>query len=162
LDWRLAAAILVWIVAFGFMARYYVPRMRKASASAAEHASALTGRIVDSFSNIQTLKLFGTAEGNDAFTRTGFDNYIAAVRRLARVLVGVRSAMAMLSGVMIAAIGAPCIQLWTEGVITVGGVALTMGLALRLYTNLGRLMNQLNGLMRNFGVAQNSAELVGK
>jgi len=162
LDWRLAAVILVWIVAFAFMARYYVPRMRRASAAAAENASALSGRIVDSYSNIQTLKLFGTTEGDDAFTRTGFDNYIAAVRRLARVLVGVRSAMAMLSGVMIAAIAALCVELWTEGVITVGGVALTMGLALRLYTNLGRLMNQLNGLMRNFGVAQNSAELVGK
>jgi len=162
LDWRLAAVILVWIVAFALMARYYVPRMRRASAAAAENASALSGRIVDSYSNIQTLKLFGTTEGDDAFTRTGFDNYISAVRRLARVLVGVRSAMAMLSGVMIAAIAALCVELWTEGVITVGGVALTMGLALRLYTNLGRLMNQLNGLMRNFGVAQNSAELVGK
>jgi len=162
LDWRLAAAIVLWIIVFAFMARHYVPRMRRASAAAAENASALTGRIVDSYANIQTLKLFGTAETDDAFVRAGFNQYIEAVRRLARVLVGVRTSMAMLSGIMIAGIGALCVYLWTEDVITVGGVAVTMGLILRLYNLLGRMMNQLNGLMRNFGTAQNSAELVGR
>lgn len=162
LDWRLGLAIVAWIVLFAILARHYVPRMRGASAAAAESASQLTGRIVDSFANIQTLKLFGTAEGNDAFVRAGYDSFIGAVRRLARVLVGVRTSMAMLSGVMIAGIGVLCIHLWTEGIITVGGVALTMGLVLRLYNLLGRMMNQLNGLMRNFGTAQNSAELIGR
>ena len=162
LDWRLALAIAVWIVIFSFMARHYVPRMRRASAAAAENASALTGRIVDSYANIQTLKLFGTAKEDDAFVRSGFDLLIEAMRRLARVLVGVRTSMAMLSGIMIAGIGALCIELWSENIITVGGIAVTMGLILRLYNLLGRMMNQLNGLMRNFGTAQNSAELVGK
>ncbi len=162
LDWRLGVAIVAWIVVFAFLARHYVPRMRRASAAAAESGSQLTGRIVDSYANIQTLKLFGTAEQDDAFVRSGFDHFIEAVRRLARVLVGVRTAMAMLSGVVIAGIAALCVELWIEGIITVGGVALTMGLVLRLYNLLGRMMNQLNGLMRNFGTAQNSAELVGK
>jgi len=162
LDWRLGLAIVVWVAIFAVMARHYVPRMRRASAAAAESASQLTGRIVDSYANIQTLKLFGTAEGDDAFVRQGYDSFIETVRRLARVLVGVRTSMAMLSGLMIAGIGALCVYLWADGIITVGGVALTMGLILRLYNLLGRMMNQLNGLMRNFGTAQNSAELVGK
>ena len=162
LDWRLGIAIVVWIIAFSALAYHYVPRMRRASAAAAESASQLTGRIVDSYANIQTLKLFGTAQGDDAFVRSGYDAFIETIRRLARVLVGVRTSMAMLSGVMIAGIGTLCVHLWTEGIITVGGVALTMGLVLRLYNLLGRMMNQLNGLMRNFGTAQNSAELVGR
>ena len=162
LDWRLAATVIVWIIIFGFMARYYVPRMRKRSAASAEAASQLTGRIVDSFGNIQTLKLFGTSQGDDDFVRAGFDNYIAAIRRLARILVSVRSAMAMLSGVMIAGIAALSVHLWTQGVVTVGGVAFTMGLILRLYNLLGRMMTQLNGLMRNYGTAQNSAEIIAR
>jgi ATP-binding cassette subfamily B multidrug efflux pump len=162
LDWRLPVAILIWIAILSLLARRYVARMRRASAAAAESASALTGRIVDSYANIQTLKLFGTAETDDAFVKAGFDQYIAALRRLTRTLVGVRTSMAMLSGLMIAGIAALCVYLWVSGVITVGGVAVTMGLILRLYNLLGRMMNQLNGLMRNFGTAQNSAELVGK
>jgi len=162
LDWRLGAAVMLWVVLFSILARFYVPRMRKFSAAAAEQASALTGRIVDSFSNIQTLKLFGTVEADDKFVRSGFNSFLAAMTKLARTLVGVRSSMGMLSGIAIAGIAALSVHLWTEGLITVGGVAFTTGLVLRLYNLLGRLMNQLNGLMRNYGTAQNSAELIAR
>jgi ATP-binding cassette subfamily B multidrug efflux pump len=162
LDWRLSVAVIGWVVTFAVLARYYVPRMRKFSAAAAEQASSLTGRIVDSFSNIQTLKLFGTRDGDDRFVRTGFDRWLTAMTNLARTLVGVRSAMGMLSGVAIAGVAALSLHLWTEGLITVGAVAFTTGLILRLYNLLGRLMNQLNGLMRNYGTAQNSAELIAR
>ncbi|WP_423068742.1 ABC transporter ATP-binding protein [Devosia sp. CN2-171] len=162
LDWRLAVAMIVWIGVFAILARHFVPRMRGLAAAAAEQGSSLTGKIVDSFSNIQMLKLFGTAEGDDRFVRKGFDDYLSAMRKLARTLVGVRSTMAMLSGLALAGITALAVHLWTEGVITVGGVALTTGVVLRLYAMLGRLMNQLNGMMRNYGTAQNSAEIISK
>jgi len=162
LDWRLGAAVALWIIAFSALAWYYVPRMRKRSATAAETASALTGRIVDSFSNIQTLKLFGSSDEDDRFVRRGYDTFLASMTTLARTLVGVRSAMGMLSGIAIAGIGALSVHLWTQGLISVGGVAFTLGLVLRLYNLLGRMMNQLNGLMRNYGTAQNSAELIAR
>jgi len=162
LDWRLSLAVLVWIAIFALMARYYVPRMRKRSTAGAEAAAALTGRIVDSFSNIQTLKLFGTADEDDRFVRRGFDKFIVAMTELARTLVSVRSAMGMLSGIMIAGIAALSLHLWTENLVSVGAVAFTMGLVLRLYNLLGRFMNQLNGLMRNAGTAQNSAQLIAR
>lgn len=162
LDWRLGGAVALWIVAFSGLAWYYVPRMRQRSAAAAEAASALTGRIVDSFSNIQTLKLFGSADEDDRFVRRGFDKFLGSMTTLARTLVGVRSAMGMLSGIAIAGIGALSVHLWTQGLISVGGVAFTLGLVLRLYNLLGRMMNQLNGLMRNYGTAQNSAELIAR
>jgi len=162
LDWRLGAAVALWIVAFSGLAWYYVPRMRKRSAAAAEAASALTGRVVDSFSNIQTLKLFGSSEADDRFVRRGYDSFLDTMTTLARTLVGVRSAMGMLSGVAIAGIAALSLHLWTQGLISVGGVAFTLGLVLRLYNLLGRMMNQLNGLMRNYGTAQNSAELIAR
>lgn len=162
LDWRLGAAVALWIVAFSGLAWYFVPRMRQRSTVAAEAASALTGRVVDSFSNIQTLKLFGSSDEDDRFVRRGYDTFMVAMTTLARTLVGVRSAMGMLSGIAIAGIGALSIHLWTEGLISVGGVAFTLGLVLRLYNLLGRMMNQLNGLMRNYGTAQNSAELIAR
>lgn len=162
LDWRLGAAVALWIVAFSGLAWYFVPRMRQRSTVAAEAASALTGRVVDSFSNIQTLKLFGSSDEDDRFVRRGYDTFMGAMTTLARTLVGVRSAMGMLSGIAIAGIGTLSIHLWTEGLISVGGVAFTLGLVLRLYNLLGRMMNQLNGLMRNYGTAQNSAELIAR
>ncbi|HTM79413.1 MAG TPA: ABC transporter transmembrane domain-containing protein, partial [Devosia sp.] len=76
LDWRLAAAVIAWIVVFAGLARYYVPRMRKRATATAEAASALTGRIVDSHSNIQTLKLFGSADEDDRFVKRGFSSFL--------------------------------------------------------------------------------------
>ncbi len=56
LDWRLAAAVIAWIVAFGLIARHYLPRIRKNAEASAEAGSLINGRIVDSYSNIQTIK----------------------------------------------------------------------------------------------------------
>jgi ATP-binding cassette subfamily B multidrug efflux pump len=162
LDWRLAALVLVWIALFSVLARHYVPRMRRYSAATAENASALNGRIVDSYSNVMTLKLFGNADTDDRYVRSGFDRFLDSMRMMTRTVTSVRASMALLSGIMIAAIAALSVHLWTVDAITVGGVAFTLGLLLRLNMLLGRMMGQLNSLMRNFGVAQNAAELISQ
>jgi len=77
-------------------------------------------------------------------------------------LTGVRAALAILSGVMITMIAVVSIDLWFAGAITAGGVAFTLGLVLRLNMLLGRMMTQLNSIMRNIGTIQNSAEMISK
>src|SRR5690606_33204520 len=59
LDWRLGAVVLAWLCVFAVLARYFVPRIREQSRQSAEAASMISGRMVDAYSNIQTLKLFG-------------------------------------------------------------------------------------------------------
>ena len=161
LDWRLAALVVIWIVAFGFLANYYLPAIRKHAEATAEAGSMINGRIVDSYSNVQTLKLFA-ADGDDRYIRSGFDIYLNALRPFTRRLTGVRLALTALSGVMITAIAWYSIHLWIEGAITVGAVAFTLSLVLRLNMLLGRLMMQLNGILRNLGVLENSKALISQ
>ncbi|MDP2734349.1 MAG: ABC transporter ATP-binding protein [Hoeflea sp.] len=162
LDWRLSALVLVWIAAFGLLARFFVPRIRRHAKASAEASAMLTGRITDSYSNIQTLKLYAREADNDRYIRDGFDQFMAAIIPFTRHLTGVRASLAALSGVMIAAIAGFSINLWLTGAISVGSVAFTLSLVLRLNMLLGRMMTQLNGLMRNLGTVQNSAELVAR
>ncbi len=162
LDWRLAALVAVWIVAFGALARYFVPRIRIHSRDTAEAGSMLNGRVVDAYSNIQTLKLFGRSEDHDAFILSGFHTFQKTVTRFARFITGVRSSLALLSGIMISTFGALCVDLYLAGHISAGGVAFSLGLVLRLNFLLGRLMTQLNSIMRSLGSIQNSAELISK
>lgn len=162
LDWRLAGIIALWIAVFLVLARIFVPRIRRHARETAEAASMLNGRMVDSYSNIQTLKLFGREQQNDHYIRAGFDRFQATLTPFARLLTGVRSSLAMLSGAMILMIATLSVDLWFSGAITAGGVAFTLGLVLRLNMLLGRMMTQLNGIMRNIGTIQNSAELVSK
>ncbi|TCT40183.1 ABC transporter ATP-binding protein [Martelella mediterranea] len=162
LDWRLAALIAAWIVIFAALARYFVPRIRENARELAEANSVMSGRMVDSFSNISTLKLFGSDEGNDRYMRGGFERLIATVQRFTRFITGVRASLSLLSGVMITLIAALSVHLWFSSDISSGDVAFTLGLALRLSMLLGRLMMQLNGIMRAIGTIQNSAELISK
>ncbi|KAB2695314.1 multidrug ABC transporter ATP-binding protein [Ochrobactrum sp. P6BS-III] len=159
LDWRLAAAVIVWIIAFGFIAWRFLPRIRKNAEASAEAGSMINGRIVDSYSNIQTIKL-NTADDDERYLRDGFERYLAAILPFMRSLTGVRVSLTALSGLMIVSVAAIAIDLWTKDAITVGQVSFTLGLVLRLNMLLGRLMMQLNGMLRQLGLIENSMRLV--
>jgi ATP-binding cassette subfamily B multidrug efflux pump len=162
LDWRLAVVVCLWVLIFSMLARYFVPRIRYHSRETAEASSMLSGRMVDAYSNIQTLRLFGRDEANDRYMRQGFETYQNTLIMFTRFITGVRASMALLSGVMITSMAALCIHLWLQGKISAGAVAFTLALVLRLNFLLGRLMTQFNGIMRNFGTVQNAAELISQ
>ncbi|MET3592225.1 MULTISPECIES: ABC transporter ATP-binding protein [Mesorhizobium] len=161
LDLRLAVLVVIWIAAFAWLARLYLPAIRKHAEATAEAGSMITGRIVDSYSNVQTLKLFA-ADGDDRYIRSGFDIYLDALRPFTRRLTGVRMALTTLSGIMITSIAVFAVYLWVEGSITVGAVAFTLSLVLRLNMLLGRVMMQLNSILRNLGVLENSKALISQ
>ncbi|MBB4063387.1 ABC transporter ATP-binding protein [Gellertiella hungarica] len=161
-DWRLAAIVMVWVLGFLAISRFFVPRIRRLSRGSAEANSALTGRIVDAYANIQTLKLFGREEDNDNYVKAGFQKVHDAVKHFARHITGVRASLALLSGIMIAAVAAYSVDLWFSGAITAGGVAVTLGLVLRLNMLLSRMMTHFNSVMRNIGTIQNAAEMLSE
>ena len=160
LNWRLGAAILVWLAVFSVIARYYVPRIRNHSRAAAHAASGATGRLVDTYSNIQTVKLFSSRESEQAGVRAIFESYLAVLKRFTRNLTEVRSLMSLLSSVMMVSIGWFSLVLWQDGILTAGDVAVALGLALRLNLLLGRMLGQLNSLFRSFGTLQDSVDML--
>ncbi|MCY1705302.1 ABC transporter ATP-binding protein [Pannonibacter sp. SL95] len=162
LDVRLALLVGVWLVAFVIIARIYVPRIREQSKASAHAASGLTGRLVDTYTNIQTVKLFGSRDGESARMQDQFRIYLGVLKRFTRNLTEVRSLMSLLSGAMMVAISGFALHLWQGGSLTTGDVALTLGLVLRLNLLLGRMLGQLNGLFRLFGTLQDSVELISR
>ena len=162
LDLTMAAVVLVWLFVFAALARYFVPRIRAHSKETAEASSMLSGRMVDAYSNIQTLKLFGRDEENDRYMRNGFDTFQATTLRFTRFITGVRASMALLSGIMIVTMAALSVHLWLAGTISSGAVAFTLALVLRLNFLLSRMMVQFNGIMRNIGTIQNAADMIAQ
>jgi len=162
LDWRLAAVVVAWLAIFAVLAKYFVPRIREHSKASAEAGSMISGRMVDAYSNIQTLRLFGRDEANDRYMMSGFESFQDTIIAFTRMLTSVRASMAFLSGIMIVSMAAISVHLWLSGLVSSGAVAFTLALMLRLNFLLGRLMTQLNGIMRNIGTIQNSAELISQ
>ncbi len=101
LDLALAAVVVIWLTIFGLLGRHFLPRVRKGAREAAEASSMINGRLVDGYSNVQTLKLFGTHDRDDAYIRDGMQHFIDVVKPFTRGLSGIRISLGATSGVMI-------------------------------------------------------------
>ncbi|PVB59725.1 multidrug ABC transporter ATP-binding protein [Labrenzia sp. 011] len=162
LDVRLGAIVALWLTGFGVVAWIFVPRVRGASKGVANSYSGVTGRLVDTYTNIQSVKLFGSSVEESQGAKTAVEAFIGKLQAFTRLLTTVRMIMNILNGVMIVAITAMALKAWQDGVISNGHVAFALSLVLRLNILLNRLFNQLNGLFRHFGSLQDSMETVVK
>jgi len=162
LDIRLGAIVAIWLVLFGVTAWTFVPRIRSASKEVANSYSGVTGRLVDTYTNIQSVKLFGSAREENRGARNAVEHFIGKLRRFTRLLTSIRMIMGVINNVIIVAITAVALKVWQDGGISTGHVAFALSLILRLNILLNRLFNQLNGLFRHFGSLQDSMETVVK
>ncbi|MEJ8472706.1 ABC transporter ATP-binding protein [Roseibium algae] len=160
LDWRLGVLVVVWLAGFCLIAFYFVPRVRKSAKEVANAASGVTGRLVDAYTNIQTVKLFGSSQEENRGVRSSYDHFLNKLRHFTRHLTSVRIRMAFLGGTMIVLIAGTCLWLWQQGAVSTGQVAFSLGLVLRLNLLLSRLLGQLNGLFRTMGTFQDSMETI--
>lgn len=161
LDWQLGLVIALWIVAFYAIARYFIPKVRDHARKSTESGSTVTGRMVDSYSNIQTVKLHGD-KAQDGFLLEAMRNHQASIYPFTRTLTSMRVSLVVLNGIVISVISYLAIDLWLSGQSTLGSVAFVLALVLRLQLLSGRLLGNLNGFFRNVGITQNTMELVAK
>ncbi len=161
LDWQLGVVIAVWIAAFYAIARYFIPKVRDHARKSAETASGVSGRMVDSYSNIQTVKLHGDATQDD-FILDAMHAHQQTIYPFTRTLTLMRVSLAVVNGVVISVVATIAIDLWLSEQSSLGSVAFVLALVLRLQLLSGRLLGNLNGFFRNVGVTQNTMELVAK
>ncbi|WP_269580583.1 ABC transporter ATP-binding protein [Roseibium sp. Sym1] len=162
LDLRLGLLVGLWLCCFAVTARVFVPRVRQAAKEVANSYSGVTGRLVDTYTNIQSVKLFGSAREENQGARAAVEGFIGKLRQFTRLLTTIRMVMSFLNGLLIVAITALALRIWQDGAISTGHVAFALSLILRLNILLNRLFNQLNGLFRHFGSMQDSMETVVK
>ena len=118
LDWRLTLPVLGWIAGYAIIVRTLVPRVRARSKTLSEENSTLTGRIVDSYTNIPSVKLFAHAAREEDFAREGFVRQTRAYRDLMRTTITMTLCVTLLGSAMIFASGATAIALWAGGTIS--------------------------------------------
>ncbi len=162
LDWRLAIVSGLWICGYLTIGGVLIPRVRRAARRTADMRSVFNGRIVDAYTNIHTVKLFDVAGHEDTFAREGLVWMTEALRDLTRIITQVRISLAVLNGVLMALSGYLCIALWQSGDITVGSVALALGLVLRLNTMSGWMMFSISNLFRDLGTIQDAMDTIAQ
>ncbi|UOM35318.1 ABC transporter ATP-binding protein [Acuticoccus sp. I52.16.1] len=131
-DWRLMLPLIVWALAYAVTLWWFIPRLGKASEAQADARSMMTGRIVDAYTNIQTVKLFSHADRERDYSREAMDGFLATVHRQMRLVTAFNVVNYALNAVLLFSIGALGIYFWTTSSISMGALAVSITLVLRL------------------------------
>ncbi|MGN6145618.1 MAG: ABC transporter ATP-binding protein [Mesorhizobium sp.] len=153
-DWRLAAPMALWLVGYLVALRYFIPRLGSVSQAQADARSVMTGRIVDSYTNIQTVKLFSHGRRESDYAREGMADFMRTAYAQGRLISQFYIIVYALNSALLLGVGALAIGLWLEDVVTVGAVAVAVGLVLRLYGMSQWIMWEVSGLFENIGTVQ--------
>jgi ATP-binding cassette subfamily B multidrug efflux pump len=153
-DIRLAIPILVWFVFYAILLRLIVPRLRDRSRKASEARSALTGRVVDSYTNIQTVKLFARAEQEDAHVREALERLNTDFGAQTRLVTLNGLLLSTLNAALMVAMAGLAIWLWSQGDIPLAMVAAAIPMAWQIVNIAGWVAFNVAGIFENIGVVQ--------
>lgn len=161
-DWRLTMPLIVWLGAYIAAISYFVPRIKTRATETSEARSMLVGRIVDSYTNILTVKLFAHAEREDDYARFAFRDMMEKWQASLRLITGMEFALYTLNGILIVAVGGLALWLWQEGHVTTGANATVIGLVIRVVMMSGWVMWTISGIFENIGVVHEGMETISR
>jgi ATP-binding cassette, subfamily B, multidrug efflux pump len=161
-DPWLALPITIWFGAYLVMLRVFVPRMRDRSKDVSEARSMLTGRVVDSYTNILTVKLFARAQEEDAYVRDAVDEHTGMFHASLRLNTLFGLTLSTLNAMMVTGTAALALFLWTRGQVDVGVVAMTLPLTWQIVNISGWVAWQVTNIFENVGVVQEGMMTIAK
>ena len=150
-DWRIAAGLLGWMVGYGFLIRYYMPRIRVRSKARAGARATLTGQIVDTVTNIKTVKLFATSAHEDEAALRAMGTYRERFLEFGAVSVAFRFWLMAVAGLLPVLLIGGALWYWSRGLISAGDIAATGAVSLRLAQMTGWVSFTLMSLYANIG-----------
>jgi ATP-binding cassette, subfamily B, multidrug efflux pump len=161
-DWRLAIPLIVWLILYGFTMRYFVPRMGKLSEKQADMRSVVTGRIVDTYTNMPTVKLFAHASREDDYAKESMGWMLDAVHQSMRVATQMNVALNIINSMLLTSTAAMAVWLWQSGAITVGAIAFSVGLVYRMLGMAHWMLWEIASLFEDFGVVKDGVDTIAR
>jgi ATP-binding cassette, subfamily B, multidrug efflux pump len=161
-DVWLAAPLVAWLFLYVGSLAYFIPRIKERSWHSSEARSKMMGRIVDGYSNVLTLKLFAHTHREEAYVAEAMQEQTQKLRRMTRLTTGMDATITTLNGFLIVGTSALAILLWSQGKVTVGAIALSTGLVIRINNMSGWIMWVVNGIFENVGTVQDGITTISQ
>jgi ATP-binding cassette subfamily B multidrug efflux pump len=161
-DWRLAVPLILWFMGYLMVMRHFVPMLGRMSKAQADARSMVTGRIVDSYTNIATVKLFAHADHEDLYAKEGMRHLLGAVYNSLRTTTRMTVALNVLNALLLFSTGALAIWLWSLNAVTTGALAFTVGLVLRMQGMAHWILWEVAGLFEDIGTVQDGIETIAR
>jgi ATP-binding cassette subfamily B multidrug efflux pump len=159
-DWRLAVPTALWVGGYVAFLAYFVPRMRDLSKTSSELRSHVMGRVVDSYTNILTVKLFARAHDEDAYVREVIDDHTGAIAAHMRLITRFMLTLSIMNALLLVATSAIGIVLWSEGIVGAGVVATALPLAWQIANVSGWVSWEVTGIFENIGIVQEGMQTI--
>ncbi|TFH90093.1 ABC transporter ATP-binding protein [Vibrio ouci] len=161
-DWRLMIPMVVWLCCYIAIQIYFVPKLKSVASEQADARSTMTGRIVDSYTNIATVKLFSHSKRETEYAEKGMNGFLDTVYRQMRLVTGFDIAVEITNYVLVFSIGALSIFLWMDGSISIGAIAIAIALALRINGMSMWIMWEVGALFENMGTVVDGMKTLSK
>jgi len=161
-DGWLAVPLTAWIFCYVALLVIFIPRVKQRSWKSSEAKSKLMGRIVDGYSNVMTLKLFAHTRREEAYVAEAMGELIDKHRLTTRLTTAMDVSITALNGFLITGTSALAIWLWSEGRVTTGAIALSIGLVIRINNMSGWIMWVVNGIFENVGTVQDGITTIAQ
>ncbi len=161
-EWRLVLPLILWFVFYVLILRYFIPRLRKLSSEQADARSMMTGRIVDSYTNIGTVKLFSHAGREESYAKEGMNEFLGTVHRQMRQISLLNIFVDLNNALTVFAVAGLGIWLWMGGGVSVGSIAVAIGLAMRINGMSQWIMWEVTALFEAIGTVYDGMNMMTK
>lgn len=161
-DPRLLIPLLIWFAFYAALVRWTVQRVGPASKAASDARSTVTGRVVDSYSNIHSVKMFAHGPQELDYAREAIEETRRTFQTEMRIFTIMDAVLVTLNGMLIVGVVGWAIALWMQGSASVGVVAAATALTLRLNAMTGWIMWALTSFFRQLGIVSEGMETIAQ
>lgn len=161
-DPRLLLPLLVWFALYSLLISWTVKRVGPASKAASDARSTVTGRVVDAYSNIHSVKMFAHHDRELEYAKDAIESTRITFQKEMRIFTIMDVMLVTLNGILIVGVVGWAIMLWMDGSASVGVVAAATALTLRLNSMTGWIMWALTSFFRQLGVVAEGMETIAQ
>ena len=159
-DWRLTLPVILWLASYAVFLRFFVPRLRELAKQSSDMRSLVMARVVDSYTNILTVKLFSRLADEDAYVRQVVDEHQDAISKHMRMTSRFMITLQSMNALLLVSTSLIGLMLWARGIIGASQVATSLPLVWQITNMAGWVSFEVAGIFENVGVVQDGMESI--
>ena len=161
-DWGLALPLLSWLCAYVLVMRYFLPKLKDVSTTQSDARSLMTGRVVDAYTNIQTVKMFSSNNAEELYAKESMQEMLVSVYEQMRLVTKLNATLITINAILICGTLSFGIWLWTQSIVTAGAIAVAGALTLRLQSMSQWFIWELARLFEAIGTTQDGLNTIAQ
>ncbi len=161
-DLWLTVPLILWLAAYIGILVVFIPKLQRISMVQADARAQMTGRVVDSYTNIQTIKLFAHTLREQDYARDAMDEFMVTVYRQMRLVTALNMSLHVANSLLLAAVAGVAIYGWLQDIISLGAIAVAIALVMRIRAMSQWILWETANLFENVGTVEDGITTIAQ